>query len=96
MEYRCEHCHADGALHPSTPDDPEAVRRSDDERMLLFTAKEPAAREGRRDRRALVVELQRRCPPAPDERLCKEQGEGIEAADDELEALVKERGQQHA
>jgi hypothetical protein len=54
VEYRCEHCHADGALHPSTPDDPEVVRRSDDERMLLFTAKEPAAREGRRDRRALV------------------------------------------
>jgi hypothetical protein len=94
VQYRCEHCYADGALHPSTPDD-EAVRRSDDERMLLFTAKEPAAREGRRDRRALVVELQRRCPPRPDERLRMEQGEGIEAVDDELEAFVKKVSNTH-
>jgi hypothetical protein len=34
VEYRRKHCYADGALHPSTADDPEAVRRSDDERML--------------------------------------------------------------
>ena len=92
VEFRCTHCHADGALHPSTPDDPEAVRRSDDISALLFTAKKPTARESRRDRRALTLDFQRRCPPAPDEQLRKERGEGIEAADDELEALVNAVG----
>ena len=44
---------------------------------------------------AMVMELQRRCPPRPDERLKKEQGEGIEAADDELEVFVKEVSNTH-
>ena len=44
---------------------------------------------------AMVMELQRRCPPRPDERLKKEQGEGIEAADNELEVFVKEVSNTH-